>query len=59
MQVMKRLTIVALGLLAAIARVPDALAWGAYHGGFGGGAYHGAWGGGAWHSGAFGTTGVH
>ena len=56
---MKRITIVALGLLAAIARVPDALAWGAYHGGFGGGAYHGAWGGGAWHSGAFATTGVH
>ena len=43
---MKRITIVALGLLASIALVPDALAWGAYHGGFGGGAYHGAWGGG-------------
>ena len=56
---MKRLTIVALGILAEIAVAPDAFAWGAYHGGFGGGAYHGAWGGGAWHSGAFGTTGVH
>ena len=42
----EQLTIIALGLLAAIALVPDALAWGAYHGGFGGGAYHGAWGGG-------------
>jgi hypothetical protein len=56
---MKRLTILALGLSAAVALAPNAFAWGAYHGGFGGGAYHGAWGGGAWHSGAFGTTGVH
>lgn len=36
----------------------EALAWGAFHGGYGG-VYHGAWGGGAYHRGAFGTTGVH
>ena len=56
---MKRLTILALGLSAAVALAPNAFAWGAYHGGFGGGAYHGAWGGGAWHSGAYGTYGYH
>ena len=42
---MRRMTIVALGLLAAIALAPDAFAWGAYHGGFGGASYHGAGGG--------------
>ena len=45
--------------LLTISLAPNALAWGAYHGAWGGAAYHGAWGGGAYHTGAFGTTGLH
>jgi hypothetical protein len=67
-QVMRQSAIIALSALMGVAAAPNAFAWGAYHGGYGGGAYHGAWGGGAYHgawgggayhSGAFGTTGVH
>ena len=55
---MKRAAIAAWSMLSAISLAPEARAWGAFHGGYGGGAHHGAWGGGAYHQGAFGTTGV-
>ena len=42
---MKRLTALSLTGLLALSTAPDAFAWGAYHGGFGGASYHGAYGG--------------
>jgi hypothetical protein len=44
-QEMKRLTALSLTGLLTLSAAPDAFAWGAYHGGFGGASYHGAYGG--------------
>src|SRR6516164_1907169 len=39
-QEMKRLTALSLTGLLTLSAAPDAFAWGAYHGGFGGASYH-------------------
>jgi hypothetical protein len=57
-QAMKRLTAVCVTGLFAVSLAPDAYAWGAYHGGFGGAHYSGAFGsatrvGDSWHATGF------
>jgi hypothetical protein len=42
---MKRVLALGITGLLAAASAPEALAWGAYHGGYGGASYHGAYGG--------------
>ena len=37
---MNRLSILALGAVLAVSAAPNAFAWGAYHGGFGGASYN-------------------
>jgi hypothetical protein len=42
---MKRPTALGVTGLLTLAAAPDAFAWGAYHGGYGGASYHGSFGG--------------
>jgi len=50
---MKRATTLALGVLLAASTAPNAMAWGVYHGAYGGAAYRGPMGGAAATSAAY------